>query len=86
MSQKRIPPVPASLPEQRWFQILYDYVQSPTANAVYFTGLNFTGSNLTSLQTRLHDDLQSIQGAGTQHLSVQQVQILNSSQVMNWMN
>lgn len=67
-----------------WMYRLWKRVSS-TAGIAWVL-IDKTGANLTDIPTRNHNDLQNINGAGTQHLSVQQVEILNSSQVMNWMN
>ena len=60
-----------------WREFFYRLTQTVvTISGNFFTGLNFTGSNLTSLVTRNHNDLLSIQGGGTtdrQHLSTAQV-------------
>lgn len=40
-----------------WFYKLKNYLSN-----IYFVALNFTGSNLTSIETRNHNDLQNIQG------------------------
>jgi hypothetical protein len=76
MSKYLLPPVPPALPEQRWFQLLVDRVLGTTAGVLPFTSLGFVGSNLTSLATRNHNDLQTIQGgaaADYQHLTTAQV-------------
>ena len=65
-----------------WFNQVYNVVKNYIAT---YIGLDFTGSNLTSIDTRNHDDLQNIAGAGTQHLSVTQVNRLKSSQVLVWL-
>jgi len=57
------PPVksePGSFAWMDWYKKLYDYLN--TAGSVLWSSLNFTGSNLTDLVTRLHSSLQGIQG------------------------
>jgi hypothetical protein len=76
MPQYLLPPIPRTLPEQRWFQLLVDRIQGTTAGVLYYSNLSFSGSNLTSLATRNHNDLQSIQGGAPtdyQHLTTAQV-------------
>jgi hypothetical protein len=65
-----------------WFNQVYNVIKNYIAT---YTGLDFTGSNITSIVTRNHDDLQNILGAGTTHLSTSQVNQLKSSQVLLWL-
>jgi hypothetical protein len=60
-----LPPPPSigdvNTPEwKRWFFSLQTFLTNLLP--VSFTTLDFTGSNLTSIETRNHNDLQSIQG------------------------
>jgi hypothetical protein len=50
-----------------WYRKLYDYLN--TAGSVLWSSLNFTGSNLTDLVTRLHSSLQGVQGSGDYHIT-----------------
>lgn len=64
------PPVksePGSFAWMDWYKKLYDYLN--TAGSVIWTTIDFTGSNLTSIATRLHSSLQSIAGTGEYHIS-----------------
>ena len=73
-------PPPASSPSdfnspgwQNWFARLAEKVRA--AAQILWTQIDFTGSNLTSIATRNHNDLQNIQGgtAGDyQHLTTAQ--------------
>jgi hypothetical protein len=66
---------PVDTPEwKRWFFLLQEYLKQNFP--IVFTALDFTGSNLTSIATRNHNDLQNIQGgavADYQHLTTAQV-------------
>lgn len=48
---------------QRWFRALKDILA--TSGSILYTALDFTGSNITSLATRKHVDLQALQGGQT---------------------
>ena len=64
------PPVksePGSFAWMEWYKTLYDYLN--TAGSVLWSSINFTGSNLTDIVTRLHSSLQSILGTGSYHIS-----------------
>ena len=79
-----------SQPWQKWFAAVQALL-SPVSSGglLLWASVSKLGSNLTDLSTRNHNDLQNIQGGvptDEQHLITQQVQILNSSQVMNWIN
>lgn len=59
-----LPPTPVGVPPGHsfwndWYEKLRYLVNNTT---VVFSDLNFTGSNLTSIATRNHNDLQNIQG------------------------
>ena len=45
---------------REWFYKLWQQVTATTA--LYFNNLNFTGSNITSIEVRNHNDLTTIQG------------------------
>lgn len=63
------PPLHTPITSQQWiryFERLSQSLGGTTAGGVgYYTGLNFTGSNLTSLVTRNHNDTQSISGGSS---------------------
>jgi hypothetical protein len=46
---------------REWFFNLWQSLGG-TEGQIFYTGLNFTGSNLTSIQTRAHNTLQGLQG------------------------
>jgi hypothetical protein len=46
-----------------WIFSIWQYTTTQAANA--FNGLNFSGSNITSIVTRNHNDLQNIQGGAS---------------------
>ena len=81
----KLPPPPTSNdpndPAFRdWFYKLQQYLTN--IGNIFFTELNFTGSNLTSIQTRNHTDLQNIQGGAPGnyfHLTSQQVSDLTQA-------
>jgi hypothetical protein len=76
MTQYQLPPPPPDLPQQRWFQLLYTRILAANIGAIAWLGLDFSLSNLTSIATRHHDDLQAITGGGVgdrQHLTTAQV-------------
>jgi len=58
---------------REWFYKLWQQVTATTA--LYFNNLNFSGSNITSIEVRNHNDLTTLQG-GTNlqryHLSASQ--------------
>lgn len=65
MSNYTLPPPPSgsdvNSPEwKKWFFLLQGYLGNLFPQL--FSTLDFTGSNLTSLETRNHNDLQNIQG------------------------
>lgn len=66
---------PGSAYWNQWYEQLRNLINS---GSVYTTwaNINFTGSNITSIVTRLHNSLQSIQGGSAgdyQHLTTAQV-------------
>jgi hypothetical protein len=54
-------PVGDSHEWREWFFLLWESLGG-TQGQIFYTGLNFTGSNLTSIQTRAHNTLQGLQG------------------------
>lgn len=46
---------------REWFFNLWESLGG-TQGQIFYTGLNFTGSNLTSIVTRAHNTLQGLQG------------------------
>lgn len=65
----RIPPPPSPNSDfndfswKDWFRILRDQLVNTGVGA--WSALNFAGSNITDIETRRHNDLQSVQGGGT---------------------
>lgn len=63
----KLPPTPVGVPPGHsywndWYEKLRDFID----NAVqFFSDLDFTGSNITSIATRNHNDLQSFQGGAS---------------------
>jgi hypothetical protein len=75
-------PVGDSHEWREWFFLLWESLGG-TQGSIFYTGLNFTGSNLTSIQTRAHNTLQGLQGGnvgGTEyyHLDATQYATLTS--------
>ena len=67
---------------REWFFNLWQSLGG-TQGQIFYTDLNFTGSNLTSIQTRAHNTLQGLQGGnvgGTEyyHLDATQYSTLTS--------
>ena len=75
-----LPPIPNSPLTDTfiWREWFYNVSQALVQQAsIAWTSLNFTGSNLTSIQTRKHNDLQGLQGgdpSGTQFYHLNQTQ------------
>lgn len=64
------PPVksePGSFAWMDWYRSLYDFIT--TAGSIAWSQINFAGSNLSDLATRLHSSLQSVLGTGAYHIS-----------------
>lgn len=62
----KLPPIPTNSPPgssfwNDWYEKLRTMVNNSSL-AVLWTSLNFTGSNITDIATRLHNSLQSLQG------------------------
>lgn len=77
MAQLPLPPNPNTGDSlfNRWLILLRKRVDS--AGQILWSALDFSGSNLTDLETRNHNDLQNIQGGATgdhQHLTTGQLQ------------
>lgn len=79
----KLPPTPVGVPPGHsywndWYEKLRDFID----NAVqFFSDLDFTGSNITSIATRNHNDLQSFQGGASNdyyHLTSAQHTALNA--------
>jgi len=64
-----------------WYRKLYDYLNS--AAIVAWTSIDFAGSKLTDIATRLHSNLQGILGNGEYHLSLSE---RNSLFTLTWFN
>lgn len=63
----KLPPQPIGVPPgssywNDWYEKLRRFVEEATTAVVNFVDLNFTGSNLTQIVTRNHNDLQNFQG------------------------
>jgi len=84
-------PPPASSPSdfnspgwQNWFARLASKIRESAQ--LLWTQIDFTGSNLTSIVTRNHNDLQNIQGGAAgdyQHLTTAQLGLLGGAVVSN---
>lgn len=62
-----IPPLPSGVPPgssfwNRWAEELRRLVNDLADNVVAWTGINFSGSSITDIQSRPHNNLQSFQG------------------------
>lgn len=91
MTLKITPPPPNNIENSKiwrdWIQTLY--VSIKNISGLKFTALDFSGSSITSLESRNHNDLQNIQGGFTddyQHLTTDQLNIVKSSQVLTWLS
>lgn len=72
---------------QNWFARISHKVSA--VGQIFWNQLNFTGSNLTDIQTRNHNDLQNIQGgaaADYQHLTSLEKQQIYNNEVNTWFN
>ena len=77
-----IPPSPVDAPFgsynwSDWFNKVRNQINSATT-LQWAQITDFTGSNLTQIATRLHDSLQSINGAGTYHITSAQATALTN--------
>ena len=87
MATQPLPPIPNqpvnnSHEWREWFFNLWQSLGG-TQGQIYYVDLNFTGSNITSIQNRAHNDLQGLQGGnvgGTEyyHLSASQYNSLTT--------
>lgn len=75
-----IPPPPADFtPDNQWaWMDFYKQIRTTinSASIVTWSNLNFTGSNITDIASRDHNNLQNVQGGGVgdkQHLTSAQV-------------
>ena len=74
--QYELPPPPPEIQPQRWFVLLYRRIVAANIGAIAWLGLDFSLSNMTSIVTRNHNDLQNIQGGASgdyQHLTTAQL-------------
>lgn len=62
---------------QVWFRQVRDTIQG-SVGSISWASVSKAGSNLNELVTRQHDQLQSISGSGTYHLSSAQVALVNT--------
>jgi hypothetical protein len=70
---------PTSFAWTDWYIKLVDFVNSQTN--ILWSSINKAGANLTDLPTRLHNDLQTVQGGAIgdrQHLTTAQVASIGS--------
>lgn len=87
MAQVNLPPLPwgaldfNSQEWQQWFASLRDYLQ---LSGVPWADINFTGSSLSDIQNRAHNQLTGVQGGGQFHLSSDQLALLNSITKANY--
>jgi hypothetical protein len=66
-----------------WFQQLHDYITD--VGNLSWTVIDFTGSNITDIATRKHNDLQNIQGGAASdynHLTTTQVSKIGNTRVV----
>jgi hypothetical protein len=68
MGKQTIPPLPVNKIEEghlwrEWFFSVANAINGITAaGSLLWAGINFSGSNITDIATRNHNDLQNIQG------------------------
>ncbi len=58
---------PGSFAWMDWYRSLYDFISS--TGSIAWSQINFAGSKLTDITTRLHSNLQGILGTGSYHIS-----------------
>jgi|ERR1039458_9763732 hypothetical protein len=83
MTQVPLAPPPPEY-DQRWLWLLYKRIKDLASAA--WTAIDFTGSNITSIATRNHNDLQSKQGgSGTEfyHLTAAQNTVVGNTSGTN---
>ena len=68
---------------QEWFRVLRNTIQS-VASAIPWTSVSKSGSNLTDIVIRNHDNLQNTAGSGTYHLSSTEHGALTGSVTGAW--
>jgi hypothetical protein len=68
---------------QDWFRQVRDTIQGSTGS-IPWSSVGKTGSNLTDLVIRNHDNLQNISGSGTYHLSSTEQATLANSATGTW--
>ena len=88
------PPPSATVPRkfedpawQNWFARIFH--KTTAAGQILWNQLNFSGSNITDIQTRNHNDLQNIQGGAVgdyQHLTSAEKQQIYNNEVNTWFN
>ena len=79
-----LPPAPVNEPQASygwtdWYVKLVAFIN--TQNNISWASINKAGSNLTDLATRLHNDLQTVQGGAAgdrQHLTTAQVNTIGT--------
>lgn len=63
MANKLTPPPPTGTVLDRWLALLYQLLTA--SGQILWTQISKAGSNLTDIETRNHNDLQTVQGGGT---------------------
>lgn len=63
------PPIKDAMNSQRWLDWFNKVSNQLLVSVGQWSLLDFTGSNLTDIVTRNHNNLQNIDGAGNYHLS-----------------
>lgn len=63
------PPIRDAMNSQRWLDWFNKVSNQLTVVVGTWGGLDFTGSNITDIVTRAHNNLQSIEGNGNFHLT-----------------
>lgn len=66
---------------QDWFKVLRNYV---VTTGVAWDGINFTGSNLSDIESRPHADLQLVLGDGSYHMDLTRHNLVSVSQAGTW--
>lgn len=90
----KLPPPPTANNEfdahlwQDWLRQIQS-ILGGIKGTVPWSTIDFSGSNLTDITTRRHNDLQVIQGGAVgdyQHLTTTQVNRMKSNQVLTWLS
>jgi len=89
----KLPPIPQNLLSnefiwREWFQKIQNILGGIVGTIPWFS-LDFTGSNITDIVTRHHNDLQNFQGGATNdyyHLTNTELKRMKSNQVLTWLS